>query len=186
MDLINITGIAVALAMDAFSVSIAAGMVIEHPTPRHYFRLAFHFGLFQFLMPVFGYLGGVFIESLIREYDHWIAMALLAFIGIKMIRDSYTPENTSAPSADPSRGWTLVLLSVATSIDALAVGLGIGVLGKPIILPSIIIGVVCALFSVAGIALGKKAGELLGKRVMRVGGIILIAIGVRIVFEHMA
>ncbi|HSV96835.1 MAG TPA: manganese efflux pump MntP family protein [Spirochaetota bacterium] len=186
MDLISITGIAVALAMDAFSVSIAAGMMIEHPTPRHYFRLAFHFGLFQFLMPVIGYLAGVSIEGLIRDFDHWIAMAVLAFIGIKMIRDSYAPENTGAPSADPSRGWTLVLLSIATSIDALAVGLSIGVLGKPIMLPSIIIGMVCALFSVTGIALGKKAGEFLGRRVLRFGGIILIAIGVRIVIEHMA
>jgi putative Mn2+ efflux pump MntP len=78
-----------------------------------------------------------------------------------------------------------VLLSVATSIDALAVGLGIGVLGKPILFPSVVIGVVCALFSITGIALGKKAGELLGRRVMRMGGVILIAIGVRIVVEHL-
>lgn len=184
MDLISIAGISVALAMDAFSVSIAAGMVIEHPTPRHYFRLAFHFGLFQFLMPVIGYMGGVFIEGLIRDFDHWIAMALLAFIGIKMIRDSFAPEDPGAGHADPSRGWTLVLLSIATSIDALAVGLGIGVLGKPILLPSIIIGVVCALFSLTGIALGKKAGALLGKRVMCAGGIILIAIGLRIIIDH--
>ena len=185
MDLASIIGISVALAMDAFSVSIAAGMVIDRPTPRHYFRLAFHFGLFQFLMPVIGYCGGVFVERLIRDYDHWVAMALLSAIGVKMIRDSFSTADSDAPAADPSRGWTLVLLSVATSIDALAVGLGIGVLGKPILFPSVVIGVVCALFSITGIALGKKAGELLGRRVMRMGGVILIAIGVRIVVEHL-
>ncbi len=185
MDLAGIIGIAVALAMDAFSVSIVAGMVIPHPTPRHYFRLAFHFGLFQFLMPVIGYCGGAFVENLIRDYDHWVAMALLAFIGGRMIRDSYSPNDSDRIQGDPSRGWTLVLLSLATSIDALAVGLGIGVLGKPILFPSVVIGLVCALFSITGIALGKKAGRLLGRRVMRIGGLILIAIGIRIVFEHL-
>ena len=110
MDLLSIAGIAIALAMDSFSVSIAAGMIIERPGPRHYFRLAFHFGLFQFLMPIIGYLGGIFVESLIRDYDHWIAMALLTLIGIKMIRDSFLPEDAGIPRTDPSRGWTLVLL----------------------------------------------------------------------------
>jgi manganese efflux pump family protein len=183
VDLLTIIGIAVGLAMDAFSVSIAAGMIITRITPGHYFRLAFHFGLFQFMMPIIGYFAGIYVEKIIRDYDHWAAMALLAYIGIRMIRGSFSTEEHSF-KGDPSRGWTLVLLAVATSIDALAVGLSIGMLGKPIMLPSVIIGIICALFSATGIALGKKAGALLGKRVERLGGIILIAIGIKIVTEH--
>ncbi len=185
MDYITISGIAVALAMDAFSVSIAAGMIIDKPTFRHYFRLAFHFGLFQFIMPIIGYFAGYFIEHFIRDYDHWIALALLAYIGGRMIWESYKSRDRETFPRDPSRGWNLLLLAVATSIDALAVGLSLGVLSRPILFPSIVIGVTCSLFSIAGIAIGKRAGMLFGSRVERVGGIILIAIGVRIVMEHL-
>jgi len=186
MDYIAIGSIAVGLAMDAFSVSIAAGIFIDKPTPGHYFRIAFHFGLFQFLMPIIGYAAGRSIETYIRDYDHWVAVALLTYIGMKMIRGSFAGENRLPLRRDPSRGWNLVLLSVATSIDALAVGLSLGVLGKPIVMPSIVIGVVCSLFSVAGIALGRKAGALLGRRVELLGGLILIAIGIKIVVEHLS
>ena len=158
-------------------------MVIDNPTLRHYFRLSFHFGLFQFMMPILGYLAGVSIEWLIRDYDHWVAMALLSYIGLKMIKESFSAESKEF-DRDPSRGWNLFVLSVATSIDALAVGLSIGVLGGPIMLPSVIIGIVCALFSIAGVGIGKKAGSLLGKRVERIGGLILIAIGAKIALEH--
>ncbi len=185
MDFIAILGIAVGLAMDAFSVSIAAGMIIDKPAFRHYFRLAFHFGLFQFMMPILGYFAGIFVEKLIQSYDHWIAMALLGYIGIKMIRESFSKDKSEVVR-DPSRGWSLIVLSVATSIDALAVGLSIGVLGKPILFPSAVIGIVCAMFSIFGIAIGKRAGSLLGKRVERAGGLILIAIGIKILLEHMA
>ncbi len=185
MDIFEVTAIAVGLAMDAFSVSIAAGIIIERPTFRHYFRLAFHFGLFQFFMPVIGYYGGVFVEKFIRDYDHWVAMALLGYIGARMIRNSFGPEDPARFRSDPSRGWSLLLLSIATSIDALAVGLSLGVLNRPILLPSIMIGAVCVLFSVAGVTIGKKAGPMLGRRVERIGGFILIAIGVKIVIEHL-
>jgi putative Mn2+ efflux pump MntP len=185
MDAVTIISLAVALAMDAFSVSIAAGMIINRPTYRHYFRLAFHFGLFQFMMPVAGYFAGTLVERWIREYDHWVALALLAYIGTRMIRESYSPEGPGHIRKDPSRGWSLVLLSVATSIDALAVGLSIGVMAKPILFTSVVIGITCALFSVTGIAIGKRAGALLGRRVERIGGIILVTIGIRIVVEHM-
>ena len=185
MDHLNILGIAVGLAMDAFSVSLAAGFIIEKPGLRHYFRLAFHFGLFQFFMPVIGYAAGKYVESWIRDYDHWVALTLLALIGGKMIRDSLSSDEEHRFSRDPSRGLTLIALAVATSIDALAVGLVIGVHGKPILYPSIVIGVVCAFFSVAGVFLGKRAGILLGKRVEMFGGILLIAIGLRIVYEHL-
>jgi len=185
MDYLEILGIAVALAMDAFSVSIAAGVIIERPGFRHYFRLAFHFGLFQFMMPLIGYSGGMFIEKFIRDYDHWVALALLGYIGLRMVRESFTENDAPRLKVDPSRGWYLLMLSVATSIDALAVGLSLGVLNRPIIAPSVIIGLVCALFSVAGVALGRKAGPLLGRRVERIGGLILIAIGMKIVIDHL-
>jgi putative Mn2+ efflux pump MntP len=185
MDIITTSGIAVALAMDAFSVSIAAGLYIYKPFYRYYFRIAFHFGLFQCAMPIIGYFGGIAIEPIIKNFDHWIAFALLSFIGIRMIKGSFNTDGT-AFNGDPSKGLTLILLSLATSIDALAVGLSLGVLQKPILLPSIIIGITCAVFSVFGVFLGKKASSLLGKKTELIGGIILIFIGIRIIISHMS
>lgn len=183
MDWYTIAGIAVGLAMDAFSVAIGVGMVVEKATVGHYFRLPSAFGFFQFMMPIIGYFAGAFAESYIGGYDHWVALALLTYIGVRMIRESYSAERKGS-RADPSRGWTLLILSVATSIDALAVGISIGVLRDSIVLPSIVIGIVCALFSAVGIAVGKAAGSFLGRRIERLGGLILIAIGVKIVLEH--
>jgi putative Mn2+ efflux pump MntP len=185
MDILSIIAIAIGLAMDAFSVSIFAGIMIDKPDRGHYFRLSFHFGLFQFMMPIIGYWGGSTIENVISDFDHWIAMALLSFIGLKMIKESFSREE-KINARDPSRGLTLIILSIATSIDALAVGLSIGVLGKPIILPSVIIGVVCSFFSIIGIRLGKRVGSILGRRAERIGGIILLIIGIKIVIEHLS
>ena len=184
MDIISIIIVAIALAMDAFSVSIAAGICIEKPDFGHYFRMAFHFGLFQFMMPIVGYLAGKLMENEIKDYDHWIAFALLLIIGLKMIKESFQSEDECEPS-DPSRGFNLILLSVATSIDALAVGLSLGVLNRPIIFPSIVIGVVCSFFSIMGIALGRKISSFIGKRAETIGGILLIAIGIKILIEHL-
>ena len=183
MDIISTLGIAVALAMDAFSVSIASGLYIYKPFHRYYFRIAFHFGLFQFAMPIIGYFGGVAVEPIIKDFDHWLAFVLLSFIGIRMIKESLSNDGTSF-KGDPSKGFTLILLSLATSIDALAVGLSFGLLHKPIILPSIIIGVTCALFSVIGVYVGRKTSSILGKRAELIGGVILIAIGFRILLSH--
>lgn len=170
--------------MDAFSVSITAGICIEKPDFGHYFRIAFHFGLFQFMMPIIGYLAGQLMENEIKDYDHWIAFTLLLIIGLKMIKESFQSDDECAPH-DPSRGFRLILLSVATSIDALAVGLSIGVLNRPIILPSIIIGVICSIFSVIGIALGRKISSFIGKKAETIGGLLLIAIGIKILIEHL-
>ncbi len=187
MDLLSVVIVAVALAMDAFSVSISCGIVIAAPDLRHYFRLAFHFGLFQFMMPIIGYFAGKYLEGHIKTFDHWIAFGLLLFIGVKMIYEAFSHEENSCDRArDPSRGWSLVILAVATSIDALAVGLSLGVLGRPILLPSVIIGVVCALFSVIGVSIGRRVGPLVGKRAEAAGGFMLVAIGVKILVEHLA
>ncbi len=187
MDLLSIIVVAVALAMDAFSVSISCGIVIAAPDFRQYFRLAFHFGLFQFMMPIIGYFCGKYLEGYIKTFDHWIAFGLLLFIGLKMIHEALSREEESCRRVkDPSRGWSLIVLAVATSIDALAVGLSLGVLGRPILFPSVIIGVVCTLFSVIGISIGRRVGPLVGKRAEAVGGVMLVAIGVKILIEHLA
>lgn len=185
MEFITISGIAISLAMDAFSVCIAAGIKIKDISFRHYFRLAFHFGLFQFLMPLIGFYSGVLIESLIFRYGPWIAMSLLLLIGIKMIWESYDCKETDKTQKDPSRGTSLVMLSIATSIDAAAVGLSFAALDLPIFIPSIIIGLICAIFSALGLLLGNRVGGFLGAWAERLGGAILIGIGMKILMEHL-
>src|SRR5512133_1423854 len=145
--------IALSMAMDAFAVSLVAGSQRQVEGPRPVFRLSFHFGLFQFLMPVVGWLAGITVESLIRDVDHWLAFGLLAFVGVRMIYSAIHREQEQ-PS-DPSRGWTLVMLSVAVSIDALAVGLSLGLLGVSVWYPALIIGVVTGLLSLVALRVGR-------------------------------
>jgi manganese efflux pump family protein len=186
MDFVAIIGVAIALAMDAFSVCIACGISIPKPDFGHYFRLAFHFGLFQFMMPVIGYFGGRFMGGYIAAYDRWIAFGLLVFIGLKMIGEAFTgkKEKQDECRQDPSHGWSLVFLAVATSIDALAVGISLGVLNRKILIPSIIIGLVCSFFSIIGIAIGNRVGAYAGRYAEAAGGLMLIAIGFKLVVER--
>jgi manganese efflux pump family protein len=187
MDVTATLLIAVGLAMDAFSVCVSAGICITKPDFGHYFRLSAAFGFFQFIMPIIGYFAGMTVEPYIRGFDHWIALIILSWIGGKMIWEGFKNAcDTECEPKDPSRGRTLLFLSVATSIDALAVGVSFGVLSKPVLLPAIIIGLVCAVFSVIGIALGRKLGCIVGKRAEIVGGLFLIAIGVKILLEHLS
>jgi putative Mn2+ efflux pump MntP len=176
--------IALSMSMDAFAVCLGAGTQARIPGPRPVFRLAFHFGFFQFLMPVIGWLAGTTIVRYISVYDHWAAFGLLAFVGIRMIRSGF--DNASGEQKnDPSRGWTLVLLALATSIDALAVGFSLGLGGVIIWYPAVIIGVVTGLISWLGIFLGNRLGQKFGKRMEIIGGIILILIGLRILLSHL-
>lgn len=184
--MIEIFIIAVALAMDAFSVSISAGIVLKHPNPRQYFRLSFHFGLFQFLMPLMGYVIGGNFGNYIEEVDHWIVFSLLLIVGLKMIKEATTSDKSrKVKIKDPSKGLNLVILSLATSIDAFAVGFSFSILKIPILFPSIMIGFTCLCFSFLGVFLGKKTGQYLGKRAEIAGGSILILIGIKILFEHL-
>lgn len=176
--------IAISLAMDAFSVCITSGVVIKNPTLRQYFRLSFHFALFQFLMPILGFYGGVLFESVIKRYDHWIAFVLLAFIGGKMFWESFQNE-IEEEKRDPSRGKTLILLSVATSIDAAAIGFSFAALELPILFPSLLIGLICLIFSSLGVFIGSRIGNKFGKWAERFGGLILISIGLRILLQHL-
>jgi manganese efflux pump family protein len=184
VSFIEVLLIALGLAMDAFAVCLGAGTSQRVSGSRSAFRLAFHFGLFQALMLVLGWLLGFTVERLIADFDHWIAFGLLAFVGARMIRSGLDPDGETH-AADPSRGATLVLLSVATSIDAFAVGLSLAVLNVNIIYPAIVIGLVAAGMSLLGLLLGQRLGKAFGKRMEIVGGLILIGIGVRVLIAHL-
>jgi len=182
---IAVFGIAVGLAMDAFAVSIAAGLIIPLLTYRHVFRLAFHFGLFQFLMPVVGWLAGRSVAAYIGAFDHWVAFALLTFIGGKMLWDARHREENACPD-DPTRGLLLVTLSVATSLDALAVGLSMACLNVSVWMPSIVIGLVAAALTVIGIRFGRRIGRRFSPLAQGLGGLVLVVIGLRILVSHLA
>ncbi len=184
MHWFNIVAIAIGLAMDAFAVAIAAGLTIERLTGRHIFRIAFHFGLFQCMMPIIGWFCGRTIAGYVQAYDHWVAFGLLGAIGGKMLWDAIFGDDDKF-GKDPSRSWTLVMLSVATSIDALAVGLSMACLGVSIWLPSIIIGLVAGGMSLVGIRLGSRLGNRTRLWAECFGGIVLIGIGVRILVVHL-
>jgi len=186
MSLVEILAIAVGLAMDAFAVSLAGGAGGRLRSPRPAVRLAFHLGLFQFMMPVIGWYAGSRAAPLIERVDHWVAFSLLAFVGGRMVYSGLRPEGDHTLPPDPSKGWNLIALSVATSIDALAVGLSLAMIGVAIWQPSVIIGVVTAVLSLIGIAVGGKVGRRFGPTVEMIGGLILIAIGLRILVSHLA
>jgi putative Mn2+ efflux pump MntP len=179
-------GIAIGLGMDAFAVSIATGVVLPRITFRHVFRLSFHFGLFQFMMPIIGWWAGSAIAARIEAVDHWIAFGLLAAVGGKMIKDSLSGQSSDQSRKDPTRRMSLVILSIATSIDALAIGLSLAMLRAEIIYPSIVIGFTAAAMTIVGITAGSKLGRRLGKRMELLGGLLLIAIGLRILISHLA
>ena len=155
MDFITLGGTAFALAMDAFAVSVASGITLKNITFRQTFRLSWHFGVFQALMPIIGWSAGISIRSYIEHFDHWIAFGLLLFVGGNMIREAFHNEEDKKQKKDPTKGTTLVILSVATSIDALAVGLSLSMVNISIWFPAFIIGIVATTFTGIGLHLGK-------------------------------
>ncbi len=183
MSFLEIFLIAVGLSMDAFAVSIGAGTLASMKDLRSTVRLSFHFGLFQFLMPVIGWFLGSKIQVYAESFDHWLALFLLSYIGIKMIYESFNKEESQ--KENPSKGKNLVILSIATSIDALVVGFTLAMLNVNIWYPSAIIGIVTAVLSIAGVWIGNKLGLRLGRVMEVVGGVILIGIGVKILVEHL-
>ncbi len=187
MDWLSLIALSVALAMDAFAVSIVTGLALDTMTRRHVFRLAFHFGLFQALMPVLGWLAGSAVQPYIAAFDHWIAFGLLAFVGGKMLHESLSADSDGEERVgrDPTAGWSLFVLSVATSIDALAVGLSLAMVRAPIAVPALVIGLVAGGFTTVGMVLGRRIGTAWGKRVEVLGGLLLIGIGLRILVEHL-
>ena len=211
MNLLDIILLAIALAMDCFTVSIVSGIISipKHPLlskvsiPKHpllskeglgvvpywLFRMAFLFGFFQAMMPLLGWLGVSYLKTYIEAYDHWIAFSLLAFIGGKMIKESFDDEENQ--HFDPRKIKTQLLLAIATSIDALAVGISFACIGytalSHLILPLIIIGLVSFLFSIIGYFLGNSFGKTITRRLKPelLGGVILIIIGVKILISHL-
>jgi putative Mn2+ efflux pump MntP len=183
MSFVEILVMAFALSIDASAVSLAASTSGYVTDGRATFRLCFHFGWFQFLMPILGWTFGSAIAPIIEDFDHWIAFALLVFIALRMLRSaSDTPSPRRAD--DPTRGFNLVILSIATSIDALVVGLSLAMLNISVWYPSAVIGIVTSLVCLAAIRLGSRMGAWLGRRAQLVGGVALILIAVRIVITH--
>ena len=179
--------LALGLAMDATAVAAARGLAVPAIRPRHVLLVAVFFGGFQALMPVIGWLLGTRIGPLVEAWDHWIAFVLLGFIGGKMIWEARSAgEDESEDSAvDHFALRSMFVLAVATSIDALAVGITLPMLNAPFTLSIVTIGVVTALLSVAGLYAGRRFGSMLGKRLDFAGGLVLICLGFKILFDHL-
>ena len=175
---------AVGLAMDAFAVSLGIGTNGRPQTPRSLFRVSFHMGFFQGLMTFLGWLAGSTVADMIAAFDHWIALGLLAVVGTRMIQSGLSGE-TEAARNDPSRGGTLMMVCIATSIDAMAVGLSMAMLKTSILPPTLVIGVVTLGLSLFGLKAGKSLGQHFGKKMEILGGLILNGIGIRILVTHL-
>ncbi|HJJ36104.1 MAG TPA: manganese efflux pump MntP family protein [Methanocorpusculum sp.] len=172
--------IGVGLAMDVFSVSLAGGAILRRDIIRTALIAGGMFGFFQFIMPLIGWAIGAPLSSLLQTIGSWIVVGLFFFIGGKMIYDAF---KGNEESVNLTGFKVLLLLSIATSIDALAVGISYGLMGSEIILPSIIIGIISFLFGFAGVLAGNKLSHIFGTKMEIVGGIILIAIGVKFLVE---
>lgn len=177
--------VAVGLAMDAFAVSLGVGSGGRAKDFKAKFRLSFHFGFFQAAMTVLGWLLGSTVAAFIDGLSHWVALALLGYVGINMLHSGLSSKKEIF-SADPSRGKTLLMLCVATSIDALAVGISMAMIRAEVWIPALIIGVVCLALSAVGLFAGAKLGEKFGKRMEILGGLILIGIGIRVLITYLA
>lgn len=183
MDWVTVILIAVGLAMDAFAVSIAKGITVIHGRRRTGLMLAALFGGFQMLMPAIGWVAGYSLRDIIMGVDHWIAFGLLSFIGAKMIYDSTKKDD--AKDGETVRLHTALTLAIATSIDALMVGVSFAFLETSILEPVLVIGIITFGLSIAGFTFGCSIGKIFGSRIKILGGIILIAIGLRILIEHL-
>ena len=177
--------IAVGLAADCFAVAISGSVAMSTISVLPVLRAAMAFGLFQGLMPVLGWLVGGTIVEFVAGYDHWVAFALLSIVGVRMIWESFRSGDENRKNTDITKGALLLILAVATSIDALAVGLTFAFIEVDILVASLTIGGVAFIATAIAFLLGRKAGNLIGKRAETVGGVVLIGIGLKIVLEHM-
>lgn len=185
MYLITSTFLAFGLAMDAFAVSISSGITIRNPRIENALKIAIFFGAFQAFMPVIGWLAGLGLRELISQVDHWIAFGLLCLIGGRMIYESTKPR-TEKSGFNPLSLGVLLLLSVATSIDALVAGVSLAFLKVSILLPIILIGMVTFVLSFLGVFVGDRSGHLFQNKAEFVGGLVLIGIGTKTLIEHLA
>ncbi len=187
MDFVSILLIGAGLAMDAFSVSVTDGIILKKPKITEAAKIGLFFGGFQFLMPCIGYLLGSAFAHYITSFDHWIAFILLAFIGGKMLFEAVFEKEDGEDTdiKNPLSFSTLTILAIATSIDALAVGVTFATVNVPILYASSVIGIITFAISFSGVYIGSKFGNLLGKRAEIAGGFVLIGIGVKILLEHL-
>ena len=181
MDILSIILLGIALAMDAFSVSITDGMIVKNIRRRDALKIGLFFGFFQFLMPCIGIFLSGFASQYIEAVDHWIAFCLLTILGVHMITEARSmhelPKNPLSTS-------TLTVMAIATSIDALATGITLTALDAPFLLSCIIIGMTAFICSVFGVFIGKHFGDFLGSKAETAGGIVLILIGIKTLIEH--
>lgn len=182
MTHIELLIIAIGLSMDAFAVAIGKGLSVQKAQPAHYLKAGVWFGGFQALMPVVGYYLGSTFSSVVAHIDHWIAFILLGLIGANMIREAYSGENCEVDPDFSTR--SMLLLAIATSIDALAVGVSLAFLGVPILGAALAIGITTFLFSAAGIRIGNIFGCRYKSKAELVGGVVLVAMGLKILLEH--
>ena len=187
MSLTSLFALAVALALDAFAVAVCSGCTLKEVRPVHFVRLSLTFGFFQFLMPVIGWTLGLTVRDFIETWDHWVAFLLLLWIGGNMLRSGLgSEEEERLDEQDPTKGSRLFMLAIATSLDALAVGLSFSLLKMSVWGPAILIGVVCAVITTLGVLAGKMLSNaaMIGKRAEVLGGCVLIGIGLKILYEH--
>lgn len=182
MSIIELLLIAMGLSMDAFAVSIGKGLSVCHLRPRHSMSVGLWFGGFQAMMPLIGYALGASFASLVSDYDHWIAFVLLGIIGANMIKEAFSKEEKSDPDFSFK---TMLIMAIATSIDALAIGVSFAFLGVNILTAAIVIGITTFLFSVAGIKIGNLFGCRYKSKSEFIGGVVLIIIGTKILMEHL-
>ena len=185
MDSLSTTFLALGLAADAFAVSLTSGLLIQRIKINKALKIALFFGSFQGFMPLIGWAVGINLSYLIAEFDHWLAFGLLSFIGGKMIYESFQLE-TNRKKFNPLDTYTLLVLAVATSIDALAAGLGLSLLKSSIIFAATLIGIITFCLSFIGVFIGHKIGNKLNNKIEIIGGLILIFIGSKILLEHLA
>ncbi|MDH7594264.1 MAG: manganese efflux pump MntP family protein [Methanomicrobiales archaeon] len=185
MDLLTVMFIAIGLAMDCFAISIAIGARMEGASGWNILPVPVLFGSFQFAMCIGGWFAGNNLAHFVSAFDHWIAFSLLLLIGVKMLYESRGEDGCRREGFEPPAAGTLLILAVATSIDALGVGLSLALLDGQIGFSALIIGLVSFVFSFVGMKLGGRLCGIIGRKVEVFGGLILIGIGTRILFEHL-
>lgn len=183
MGIATILFIALGLSLDCFAVSITSGIAIKNLKINHALKIALFFGLFQAVMPVIGWLAGLGLKGFVSRFDHWVAFCLLSIVGLKIIYEARGIDSEKV--TNPLNIYVLLMLSVATSIDALAIGLTFAFLKISIASPVIIIGTITFLLSFLGIFIGNKIGHFFEEKIEIIAGFILIGIGIKILLEHL-
>lgn len=184
LQAVEVVVVAAALSLDAFAISAALGTLRASRGRRAVFRVAFHFGFFQFLMPLVGWILGSRLGTLVAQWDHWIAAALLLIIAARMAYHREAAQAVMLEPGDPTRGLRLIGLSLACSIDAFAVGLSFSFVQRAIWAPAVVFGLFAAVGSLIGLWLGRAVAGLLGKSVERVAASVLVLVALKIVVEH--